>query len=40
MSGESKKAWDFYHNVLKSPKFVVAPMVEQSELVCFPDAFE
>ena len=25
--------YDFYHHILGSPKFVVAPMVEQSELV-------
>lgn len=28
----SARGWDLYRNVLKSPKFVVAPMVEQSEL--------
>ena len=25
--------YEFYHEVLGSPKFVVAPMAEQSELV-------
>ena len=26
------KAWDFYNNKLKSPKFICAPMVDQSDL--------
>lgn len=30
--GSSSKGWDLYRNVLGSPKYVVAPMVEQSEL--------
>lgn len=37
---ERKKlgSYDFYREVLGSPKFVVAPMVDQSELVCFKNA--
>jgi tRNA-dihydrouridine synthase 1 len=37
MDSESKPGWDLYHNVLGSPKYVVAPMVEQSELVRLSD---
>ncbi|XP_037906286.1 tRNA-dihydrouridine(16/17) synthase [NAD(P)(+)]-like [Hermetia illucens] len=29
---ENMSGWDFYHKVLGAPKYVVAPMVDQSEL--------
>lgn len=32
MTVEDNRGYKFYHEILKSPKFVTAPMVEGSEL--------